>query len=89
MGATYMGFVVMLRILGLLGREVSAVRPRRLYAIAWQTVVESNRRMWAPWVVLAIFLVVLAFIHWFLAVPRPAELGRLFVGTLALLARCC
>ena len=28
---------------------------------------------------------VLAFTHWFLQPPRPAEMGRLFVGTLALL----
>src|SRR6185312_7829245 len=44
-----------------------------------------NRRMWAPWVVITVFLVVLAFTHWFLAPPRPAEMGRLFVGTLSLL----
>ena len=41
--------------------------------------------MWAPWVVLTVFLVVLAFTHWFLQPPRPAEMGRLFVGTLTLL----
>ncbi len=85
LGATFMGYVVLVRILGLLGREVLAVRPRRLQAIAWQTVVEANRRMWAPWVVLAIFLVVLAFIHWFLVPRQGGELGRLFVGTLSLL----
>jgi len=85
MAATFMGYVVLLRIAGLLLREVVAVRWRRLYSIGWHTVVESYRRMWAPWVVLAIFLVVLAFIHWFLTAPRPAEQGRLFVGTLALL----
>ena len=85
MAATFMGYVVLLRILGLLLREVAAVRVRRLYSLGWHTVVESYRRMWAPWVVLAIFLVVLAFIHWFLIAPRPAEQGRLFVGTLALL----
>ena len=28
---------------------------------------------------------VLAFTHWFLQPPRPAEMGRLFVGTLTLL----
>jgi len=82
LGATFMGYAVLVRILGLLGREVIAVRPRRLQAIAWQTVVEANRRMWAPWVVLAIFLFVLAFIHWYLAMPRPAELGRLYVRSL-------
>jgi hypothetical protein len=36
--------------------------------------------MWAPWVVLAVFAVILAFTHWFLQPPenqRAAELGRL------------
>ena len=32
-----------------------------------------------------VFCVVLAFTHWFLQPPRPAEMGRLFVGTLTLL----
>ncbi len=85
-GATFMGFVVLARVGGLLLREVWAVRGRRLYAIGRTTVVEAYRRMWAPWVVLAVFLVVLAFIHWFLQAPRLAETGRLFVGTLALLS---
>ena len=86
LGATFMGFVVLARVTGLLIRETWAVRGRRLYAIGRTTVVESYRRMWAPWVVLAVFLVVLAFIHWFLQAPRLAETGRLFVGTLALLS---
>jgi hypothetical protein len=85
LSATYMGYVVLARVLGLILREVVAVRWRRLYSIARNSVVESNRRMWAPWVVLTVFLVVLAFTHWFLTPPRPAEMGRLFVGTLALL----
>jgi hypothetical protein len=88
LGATFMGYVVLLRVAWLLAREVVAVRARRLYAIAWHTVVESNRRMWAPWVVLAVFAIVLAFTHWFLQPPeaqRAAELGRLYVGTLMLL----
>ena len=41
--------------------------------------------MWAPWVVITVFLVILAFTHWFLQPPRPAEMGRLYVGTLTLL----
>ena len=41
--------------------------------------------MWAPWVVIVVFLVILAFTHWFLPVQRDAELGRIFVGTLSLL----
>ena len=41
--------------------------------------------MWAPWVVITVFFVILAFTHWFLLPPRPAEMGRLFVGTLMLL----
>ncbi|HEX8200617.1 MAG TPA: hypothetical protein VF590_09025, partial [Isosphaeraceae bacterium] len=88
LGATFMGYVVLARVLGLLAGEVVALRARRLYAIAWHTVLESNRRMWAPWVVLAVFGVILAFTHWFLQPPedqRAAELGRLYVGTLMLL----
>ena len=43
--------------------------------------------MWAPWVVLTVFGVILAFTHWFLQPPeqRPAEMGRLYVGTLMVL----
>jgi ABC-type transport system involved in multi-copper enzyme maturation permease subunit len=85
LGATYMGYVVLLRVaLQVLG-EVVNVRRRRLAAIARLAVTESNRRMWAPWVVMAVFLVILAFTHWFLEPPRPAEMGRLFVGSLTLL----
>jgi hypothetical protein len=35
--------------------------------------------------VITVFLVILAFTHWFLQAPRAAEMGRLFVGTLTLL----
>ena len=73
LGATYMGYVILLRILGLLGRELIAVRGRRLYAIAKLTIQEANRRMWAPWVVLAVFGLILAFTHWFL---HPASCRR-------------
>ncbi len=84
-GGTYMGYVVLFRVvLNVLG-ELFAVRFRRLYSIAHLSVIEATRRMWAPWVVIAVFLVVLAFTHWFLQPPRPAEMGRLFVGTLTLL----
>src|SRR5947199_8771751 len=41
--------------------------------------------MWAPYVVVTVFLVILAFTHWFLQPPRPAEMGRLYVGSLTLL----
>jgi len=85
LSATYMGYVVLARVVGLVLAEVSAVRRRRLYAIGRNSVIESNRRMWAPWVVITVFFVVLAFTHWFLVPPRPAEMGRLFVGTLLLL----
>jgi ABC-type transport system involved in multi-copper enzyme maturation permease subunit len=85
LSGTFMGYVVLLRVAGLILRELVAVRWRRLYSIAHLTVVEAIRRMWAPWVVIAVFLVVLAFTHWFLQPPRPAEMGRLYVGTLALL----
>jgi hypothetical protein len=85
MAGTFMGFVVLARVVGLLFREVVAIRWRRIYSIAWHTVVESYRRMWAPWAVIAVFVVILAFTDWFLHPPREAELGRLFVGTLSLL----
>ena len=85
-GATFMGFVVLLRVASLILPDIVAIRPRRLYAIAWHTVVESTRRMWAPYVVVAVFLVVLAFTSWFLQEPpRAAEYGRLYVITLTLL----
>ena len=85
LSATYMGYVILLRILGMFLRELVAVRGRRLFSIARLSVFEANRKMWAPWVVLVIFGLVLAFTHWFLQPPRAAEMGRLFVGTLTLL----
>jgi hypothetical protein len=85
LGATYMGFVVLAKVLWMLIPEILAIRPRRLYSIASLSITESTRKMWAPWVVIVIFLVILAFTHWFLPVQRPAELGRIFVGTLSLL----
>ena len=57
---------------------------RRLYSIARLSIYEANRKMGAPWIVLIIFGLVLAFTHWFLIPPRAAEMGRLFVGTLTL-----
>ncbi|MFO0909873.1 MAG: hypothetical protein U0794_16250 [Isosphaeraceae bacterium] len=83
--ATYMGFVVLVRVAWQVLGEMVSVRWRRLFSIAKVTVIESNRRMWAPYVVITLFLVVLAFTHWFLQPPRLAELGRLYVGTLSLL----
>jgi len=87
LGATYMGFVVLAKVAWLLLPEVFAMRSRRLYAIAKQSVTEATRRMWAPWVVIVLFAVILAFTHWFLPASqqRPAELGRIYVGTLSLL----
>lgn len=85
LGATYMGLVVLARVLALLLPELVAVRGRRIYAIAWHSWTEAFRRMWAPWVVIVVAVVVLAFATWFLQPPRPAELGRLYVGTLMLL----
>ncbi len=82
--ATFMGYAVLLRVLGLVAREVLALRWRRIYSIALLTVTESTRRMCAPWVILTLFAVILAFMHWFLQAPRPAETGRLFVTTLTL-----
>ncbi len=85
MSATYMGYIVFARVITLCLPEVAASRARRLYSIARLSIAEANRRMWAPWVVLTVFLLVLAFTHWFLQPPRPAEMGRLYVGTLTLL----
>ncbi len=80
-----MGYFVVLRVLLHVLGELIAVRARRLYSIALLSIYEASRRMWAPWVVITVFLLVLAFTHWFLAPPRPAEMGRLYVGTLTLL----
>jgi hypothetical protein len=85
MGATFMGYVVVARVAVILLTELFAIRARRLYSIARLSIYESNRRMWAPWVVITVFLLVLAFTHWFLQPPRVAEMGRLYVGTLSLL----
>ncbi|HZW34446.1 MAG TPA: hypothetical protein VFF52_27225 [Isosphaeraceae bacterium] len=85
MALTYMGYIVLLRIAGQFLVELVATRGRRLYSIARLSIYEANRRMWAPWVVLTVFLLVLAFTHWFLQPPRAAEMGRLYVGTLTLL----
>lgn len=87
LGASYMGLVVLIKVFWLLVPELLALRPRRLYAIARLGVAEATRKMWAPWVVIFLFVVILAFTHWFLPAPqqRPAELGRIFVGTLSLL----
>ncbi len=85
LGLTFMGYVVFLRIAGQFGLEALRGRFRRLFAIARVSVYEANRRMWAPWVVLTVFLLVLAFTHWFLQPPRAAEMGRLYVSALTLL----
>jgi hypothetical protein len=85
LGATYMGYVVFLRVLLAFRYELFAVRARRLYSIARLSIFEANRKMWAPWVVVIAFGLFLAFTHWFLQPPRAAEMGRLFVGTLTLL----
>jgi hypothetical protein len=86
---TFMGFAVLIRITQLVAREVATVRPRRLYAMGRFSWVESFRKTRIPWAVLAIFLLILAFTHWFLQPPdaqRQAELSRLYVGTLMLLS---
>ncbi|WZO97573.1 hypothetical protein EP7_004614 [Isosphaeraceae bacterium EP7] len=85
LGATYMGFVALIQLALILSTELAAIRWRRLYSIANFSILEANRRMWAPYVVLVIFGVILAFTHWFLQAPRAAEMGRLYVGMLTLL----
>ncbi|MBI1325919.1 hypothetical protein GC170_22390 [bacterium] len=84
-GLTFMGYTSLLMLAFRLVMEFSGVNPIRTLAIGWLARKEAMRRMWAPYVVLAVFLVVLAFTHWFLQPPRPAEMSRLFVGTLTLL----
>ena len=83
LGATYAGLVVLASFTVVMVREMAKLRWRRVYAIAWQTVAESTRRMWAPWVVLALFVVILAFLGWFLRDNRIAELAKIFVGSLS------
>ena len=84
--ATYMGFVVFASVVYKLVGELVALRARRIYGIGRVSIYEANRRMWAPWVVITVFAVVLAFTHWFLKQPpRPAEFGRLYVTTLTVL----
>ena len=84
-GGTFMGLVVLLRVLGLMAGEVASVRFRRLYSIGWQSVVEATRVARAPYVVVAVFVVILAFTHWFLrAQEREAEISQMFVGALTL-----
>ncbi|MGO9597248.1 MAG: ABC transporter permease [Isosphaeraceae bacterium] len=84
LSVTYMGYAILARIFALLIGELLAMRSRRIYSIAQLSVHEANRRMWAPWVVLIVFALVLAFTHWFLQPPRAAEMGRLYVATLIL-----
>ena len=86
-GVTYMGLVALVRILSMMAGEVVSLRWRRIYSIAWQAVVEANRSNRAPWVVVSVFAVILAFTHWFLRSggERDAELSKMFVSTLTLL----
>lgn len=85
-GGTYMGLVALLRVCWMLWGEVLAIRFRRIYSIAWQAVAEANRSNRAPYVVVSLFVVVLAFTHWFIrAGDRDAELSRGYVQTLTFL----
>ena len=88
-GVTYMGYVVLLGSRVLLVIELFAVRGRRLYSIARLSIYESNRQMWAPWVVITVFLLVLAFTHWFLQPPRPPRWAGSTWERSACSARCC
>ncbi len=81
--ATYMGTAILLSLLGKLLGEFAKLRGRRLYSIAWLTVAESNRRMRALWIMLAVFGVLLLFTDWFLVPTRAAETGSLYTGTIA------
>ena len=79
-GVTYMGFVVLFRVAWEFVKEVFLVRGRRLYSIARLAIYESNRKMWAPWVVVTVFLLVLAFTHWFLAAAAGSRDGPALRG---------
>ncbi|MDR3635395.1 MAG: hypothetical protein P4L84_16440 [Isosphaeraceae bacterium] len=85
LSATFMGYVVFLRVFAVVLNECVRVRVRRLVSIALLSITESVRKMWAPWIVITVFFVILAFTHWFIQPPRAAEMGRLYVGTLSLL----
>ena len=84
-GATYAGLVVLAYFALGMFKEALSVRWRRLYSIAWQTVLDAVRRMWAPWVVLVLFVLFLAFTNWFLGGPgtRTPELARRYIETLS------
>ena len=82
-GATYAGLVALAYFAYLLLKDALTVRWRRLYSIALQTIMDAVRRMWAPWVVLAVFIVILAFTNWFLGGSRTPELARRYIETLS------
>jgi ABC-type transport system involved in multi-copper enzyme maturation permease subunit len=84
-GATYAGLIVLGYLAFAFLGEARHVRWRRLSAIAWHTIVESFRRTRAPWAVLAVFVIILAFTNWFLGRGRTAELARIFVSTLTVI----
>ncbi len=88
MGVTFGGLLVFVRVLMLVLPEVWRIRSRRLYAIAWHSWTEAFRRMWAPWVVLVLFAVILAFTSWFLqpSDAQIAELSRLYIAALLVLS---
>ncbi len=84
-GATLAGLVTLLYLTFVFLGEAAQVRWRRLSAIAWHTIIESFRRTRAPWAVLAVFVIILAFTNWFLGRGRTAELARIFVSTLSVI----
>ena len=72
--ATYMGYVVLLRVLA--GRFAASSSRSAAAGSTRSPGSASSRptgRMWAPWVVITVFGLVLAFTHWFLA---AAPAGR-------------
>src|SRR5207237_450696 len=82
--AGIMALVVLVwRIYGL-AKEVVHLRFRRLDAIGWQCWVESIRRMGAPWALIVVFVVILAFFDWF-SQPSIPEMGRSYVSSLTFL----
>ena len=87
-GVTYMGLLlfagVTLKVLG----EIFRIRLARVTAIAGLTFREAARVMRAPYVLMAVFLVILAFTHYFIQPPedlRAAELTRRYVTAIMVL----
>jgi ABC-type transport system involved in multi-copper enzyme maturation permease subunit len=87
-GVTYMGLMLFVGVVLRVLDEVFRIRLARVTAIAGLTFREAARVMRAPYVLVAVFLVVLAFTHYFIQPPeelRAAELTRRYVTAIMVL----